>query len=129
MTSNRKAVREAYELYRRRDAFTEMDRGNAVMLLAGQGIWSKAQIANITGATSTYVKKNVEKTDHTGGRFNPDTFDLILELVDINQAGERNPRLVAAIVDAGTSVRMLSRLSGRTESSLKFEIKVKEEGK
>lgn len=128
MTSNRRHVREAYDLYRRREAFTETDRGNAVQILAAQGIWSKAQITTITGATSAYVKKNVDKTDHTGGRFNPDTFDLILELFDINQAGDRNPRLTATIVEAGTSVRMLSRLTGRTESSLKFEIKVKEEG-
>lgn len=120
--SNRKAVLKAADIYKRRGFFTPTETAAAVGVLAAQGLWSKAQIVALSGATSTFVKKNVEKTDHTGGKFNPDSLDLILEMFDLMQAGEKNPKLTAAIVDAGTSVRMLSRLTGRPEPSIKYEI-------
>lgn len=118
--NKRNEVKQAHAIYRRREALKMEGLAEAVDTLAGHGLWSRRQIMAITGGTEHAVRSTFTKGDHTGGRFNPDTLDLLLELFELQDMNEQNPHLIAYIVDKGTSVRMLSRLSGIPESTIKW---------
>lgn len=118
--SKRKEVKQAHAIYRRREALKSDGMAEAIATLAAHGLWSRRQIMAITGAGEYRVRLAVGKVDRTGGRFNPDTLDLLLELFEIQDQNEQNPHLIALIIDMGTSARMLSRLSGIPESTVKW---------
>jgi hypothetical protein len=86
--------------------------------LGQAGMFSNRHIAAITGLSVDLVCDIVKKSDKTGGRFNPESlpliFDLWLEYVD----GGTNPQLISTIVNSGTSVGFLARLTDIPATSL-----------
>ena len=121
--SNYEAVKQAFDIYKRKDALDEFGKEDAVALLGSQGLWSQRQMSAITGATPFFVAQRNTKTDTTGGKFNPQTFDLLLEAIELYDAGETNRHLLRRIFEAGTSVFMMSRLIGIPVSTIQWNIK------
>jgi hypothetical protein len=128
MADNRKAVRDALDIYRRNAGFDEFQRDEAVKLLIEHGVWSITHITQIAGVSRHYARQRFDKSDHTGGRFNPDTLELILEEFALKDARETNPRLTAHIVQQGTSSGFLARLLGQPWSSVKWRVRRANEG-
>lgn len=120
MADNRKAVREAWQIYQRREGFDAHKKDEAVRLLAGHGIWSLAHIAAIVGVSRDFVRTRYDKSDHTGGRFNPETLDLILEEFELKDRNESNEFLTARIIELGTSSGLLAKLIGQPWSTVKW---------
>jgi hypothetical protein len=122
----RREVRAAKDIYERRHTFDAEMTERAVRLLAehkdadGRPLWSMAQVALFTGAKPTLVRRVMSKTDHSGGRINPASLDLLLEMIALNDRNERNTALVAKIIDDGTSSYMVAKLVGRPVATVKW---------
>ena len=104
------AVKRAADIYRFAGNIDPAWRLDAVKALSSHGLWSLAHIVAITGVSMHDVRRTVSKSDHSGGRFNPTTLQLILEEFELAQVGQDNPMLTAQIVREGTSVGMLAKL-------------------
>ncbi len=120
MTDSRKEVRQALDIYKRRETFDTEQLERAVKLLASHNLWSMAQVSAISGATKPVVYRLMTKEDHTGGRFNPETLDLILEEIELKDRNETNRALTAKILSMGTSSYMLGKLIGQPVASVKW---------
>lgn len=84
------------------------------LALGQAGMFSNNQIAAITGLSLKRVCALNPKTDKSGGRFNPQTLPLLLELwveYEDGGMGRQLGQLVKTIVDSGTSVGTASRLT------------------
>lgn len=117
---HRQAIREARDIYRRRDVLDEEMLERAVSVLAGHKIWSMSQVRQITGAKSKMVRDIMQKTSHTGGKLNPQSFDLMLEEIELADRNDSNPLLTLRIVESGTSGLMLSRLIGQSVATVNW---------
>ncbi|MDF2506284.1 MAG: hypothetical protein K0Q52_143 [Microbacterium sp.] len=122
MADNQRAIREALDIYRRSAGFDEFQKAEAVRLLAEHGIWSLSHISALARVSRFYARQRVEKTDHTGGRFNPETLEWILEEFLLKQQNETNPKLTALIVEMGTSSGFLARILEQPWSSVKWRV-------
>ncbi|MEV5068929.1 hypothetical protein MRBLMI12_000486 [Microbacterium sp. LMI12-1-1.1] len=124
----RHEVRAARDIYRRRNAIDDETRERAVTLLAGHKdadgapLWSMAQVAKISGAKPSVVRRLMDKKDHTGGRINPESFDLILEEIALKDRNESNVLLTKRIIDDGTSTYQLSKLIGVKVPTVKWRL-------
>lgn len=120
MEAEKKIVKEAAEIYRKRDTFDAEQVDRAVEVLAGHGIWSMTQMAKILGVNIREVLARTSKTDKSGGRFNPATLELALEEIALAELGDSNPLLTARIWDMGTSPSFLARLIGQPVSTVQW---------
>jgi len=123
MPDNRTAVEQADEIYRRSDRLNPERRARSIELLASHGLWSMPQISRISGAGMHEVRRVVDKSDRTGGRFHPDTLTLILEEFRIRDLGQTNDFLTLRIVSEGTSIGMLARLLDVEIHSIRSQIR------
>lgn len=112
LRDNWTAVKEAASIYRHAGNVSPAWRLEAVETLASHKLWSLTQIVAISGVPMHDVRRIASKKSHTGGRFNPATLQLILELFDLTSLERTNDNLVARIVQEGTSVGMLARIIG-----------------
>lgn len=120
MTDYRKELREALQIYRKRDTFDSQQLEEAVSILTRHGIWSMVQIRSITGASTALVYATAGKTDRTGGRFNPDTLELLIEEIALKDSAEVNVRLTHRIAEMGTSTYMIAKLVGTPVATVKY---------
>lgn len=92
--------------------------------LADWGIFSNWNIANITGLNIESVAAITGKKDKTGGRLNPESLSLILDLwIEHNRHHRRRDyaidrRTLVAAVNLGTSCAMIAKLTGIGRSRL-----------
>ena len=115
MDSKRKEVEQTLDIWRRSPGFGPEQWEEAIQIMAAHGIWSKAQVRATTRAPKRMVDRFMTKNDHTGGRFNPATLELIVEEFEIT---EPNSNLTAAIIRNGTSALVLGRLLGQTPGAV-----------
>lgn len=83
-----------------------------VRALAAYGVFSNKNLQAITGLNEHFVATFTEKQSNVGGRLNPVTLPLMLQLHQDWSAGVRNEHVAREIVKLGTSRGMLSRLTG-----------------
>ena len=82
-------------------------------------MFSSRQIAAIVGLDWWVAHRKNAKKDGTGGRLSPETLLDVQAVARAREAGEEIDVLtVRRILDAGTSRRMLSRLSGVPETTI-----------
>lgn len=117
----RDEVKAALEIYRRREVFDREMQERAIKTLVDHGCWSGRQIVKITGAPDALVRMFTTKTDRTGGRFNPDTLELIQEAIVLRDSNDWNPYLIRAIHERGTSLKVLALLLGASVSTVKWQ--------
>lgn len=103
---------------RHRDPIPALDRqqrADDAVMLAETEVFSIRQIISITGLPSTFAYellagKNERKE---GGRLNPDTLQQISEIAAAwKRYHAADKKVVKAVVDAGTSPRMIHQLTG-----------------
>lgn len=104
------AVKTAAAIYQFSDVRDQRWCEESVLTLGAHGIWSLTHISAITGVSMSRVRSLISKTDRTGGRLNPASFQLILEEFSVRSTGETNDKLTARIIAEGTSAGMLARL-------------------
>lgn len=80
--------------------------------LAAYGVFSNRQLEAITELDWRIVKRVSTKMDRTGGRLVLSTLPLMVWLQADYERGIRNKRVLRLILDAGTSQRTVSRLTG-----------------
>ena len=105
------AVAEAIAILKRKPTGRK-ERLEAVARLARYGAFSNAQISRITGADARDVAPLTGKTDHSGGKLEPEALVLIGDIIKRHQAGEIDNTLFVRTVDAGTSSVVIGRLTG-----------------
>lgn len=114
----------AFGFYQRRDSLTQKERRDAGVILGKHGCWSKAQIANILDVRIRTVQNwAIDKSDRTGGRFDPATLRMLIELADQARVGMADPELTREIARYGTSPVMIARLTGDTEIDVRRRIR------
>lgn len=122
MIDHRKELKEALQIHRKRKTFDAQQREEAVGILAQHGIWSMVQIGAISNAPASLVYAVAGKTDRTGGRFNPDTLELLLEEIALKDSSEVNVLLTSRIAEMGTSSYMIAKLTGIHPATVKYRI-------
>lgn len=97
--------------------------------LGEYGVLSKRQIALVVDIPAFYVLDVVDKEDYSGGRFAPESLELIREAIDLLETDEKEAmHKMWAAHKMGTSVTMLSRLTGLTLNTIKGRfIKIRKE--
>ena len=119
----RDELREALVFYRRREVMDLPEQEGAIDRLSRHRLWSMSQIGSIIGRTRAFVARRMDKSDMTGGKFNPQTIPDLLELIELKDRGEEPAELMRKISDAGTSGYMISRLTGIPLSTVTYKIK------
>lgn len=112
------ALFDAASVYRRRDELDRAERERAAVLLAGHGVWSNRQIADIVGLPRHVVDSVARRPERTGGRFVPDALEPTLELLRKRLNGEIDKGLAASIIDLGVSTSFLARLTGISQRTI-----------
>ncbi|MDF2990246.1 MAG: hypothetical protein K0S37_760 [Microbacterium sp.] len=119
---NLEAVKQALNIYRHADKLDPAWRLNAVTTLGKHGLWSLTQIVAISGVPMHDVRRTISKSDHTGGRFNPDTLSLLVEEFELRSSGGLNDALTARIIQEGTSLGMTAKLLGVTPGTIRTQL-------
>jgi hypothetical protein len=117
--SAREALQQADYIYIHREGLTRDKRIEAIRMLAAHGVFSDAQIARITGASTWFVHQHSDKADHTGGRFDPAGIDSVLALIDLRQHGLTDVFAVRRALDECCGPYLLARLTGWPVSTIK----------
>lgn len=88
--------------------------------LAEYELFSNRQMERICGGivSHTTIAGYTRKSTKTGGRLNPDSLELIREIMFMKHDGRIAYDLIGAVLDAGTSQNMLSRLTGVAQSTI-----------
>ncbi len=117
--SHADALRHAKYIHERRTELSKEKQVEAVSELAGYGLFSDRAIAAIVGVRPGLVHGITQKTDRTGGAFSPEAIDAVLEVIALRARSEVDIFAVRRAVTEGCSLRMLAKLTGAPESSLK----------
>lgn len=91
--------------------------------LAGYGVFSNKNLQAITGLNEHFVGTITEKTSAVGGRLNPVTLPLMLQLAEDWRAGVKNDHVARTIVELGTSRGMVARLTGIPYSAVAWLVR------
>ena len=94
------------------------ERISAAWELASYEVFSSRQLGAILDIDWWTARTKNEKTGRTGGAFNADSLADLRDAAEAYERGEVDPVQVARILDAGTSRRMVTRLTGIPESTV-----------
>lgn len=95
----------------------------AVRELAEYGVFSNRNLQAITGLNEHYVATITAKASKVGGRLNPVTLPLMLQLAEDWRAGVKNEHVARTIVELGTSRGMVARLTGIPYSAVAWLVR------
>lgn len=113
------ALQQAALIHRQAPTASLEERERNVVLLDGPGIWSQAQIVAITHASRWQVHRLSKKSNRRGGKFNPESLPLLIEIRRHKDKGQLDRTLFARVVAQGTSPDMIARLTGYSSTSVK----------
>lgn len=123
-----KRLEQAWNIYRRRGAFDDAGFEEAVKVLQSHGFWSLRAMEKILDVPYSKLRAVVEKPERTGGRFNPETLELMLEESRLADRGDSNPELTLRITQMGTSWSFLGRVLDQTDSKVLRRLRKAQEG-
>jgi hypothetical protein len=112
------ALKQAHYTYSHRDSFDQQGLADAIVSLAEWKLFSNRHISDITGAPMRQVSALTQKTDRTGGSFNPDALPAVIELSEARARGEKGEKALVAALEGGVSLSMLARLVDAPKSTL-----------
>jgi len=122
MNAKTEALREAQSVFERRANLSKEDQVAAVRSLSEWGVFSNNHLFSITGMKSYLVAGYTQKSDLTGGMFDPRSIPALLEMIALRQRSEKNVFVTLKAFENGCGVRMMSRLTGIAESTIKCQI-------
>lgn len=111
------ALQEALYTYEHRDTLDKQALTDAAISLGEWGLFSCASIVKITGLPRQRVQALLQKSDKTGGRFDPEDLPHLIDLSIANTRGEMNV-FAAKRATRGTSTYFAARLTGVPRSTL-----------
>ncbi|WP_217182678.1 hypothetical protein [Streptomyces sp. AC495_CC817] len=114
-------LEEAAWVYAHQSDYDRQQRFDAAASLSQWGLFSLRQVGAIAGVSHSTVRKLAKpKSDRTGGKFDPECLELLLDIRRRYARGEDvEPEAVAQLADAGTSLGFAARLAGIPESWLR----------
>lgn len=111
MSTATSALELAIWYYERREFYTKQDKFDAAVALGEYKLFSSRQISAIIDLPHTYVAKLINKTDKTGGRFDPKALRPLLKVAQQQARGEVEAFAVKEALDAGVTKYLASRLT------------------
>lgn len=107
------------------EGFSADEAENAITELSKYGLFSNRQIAKIFGnyVSHSKVREYTQKTDKTGGSFEPNSLETIRQILFTKSAGKFDQEAVVKALEMGTSQNMIMRLSGVSQSVISRRLK------
>lgn len=105
--------------------FSEDQIAQRIGELSKYGLFSNRQIAKIFGDSINHsrVRSYTQKTDKTGGSFEPASLETIRQILFAKSSGNFDHEAVVKAIDMGTSQNMIMRLSGVSQSVISRRLK------
>lgn len=122
MTPRTEALREAQSVHERRMMLSKDDKTKAVRSLAEHRVFSNNHIAELVDMKPWLVSGLTEKSDLTGGEFSPRAIPALLDLIASRTRGEKDVFKTLRALNAGCGIRMMSRLVGMPETTIKRHV-------
>lgn len=119
------ALNEAIWLRDKVKTFDRQGLFDAIISLAEHGIFSSRQIAMLTDGAINHstISKMTKKKNKTGGTLNPQSLNDLREIFHSRARNKTNYKLVAKVINEGTSQIMVERLTGVSQSSISRYVK------
>lgn len=118
MSTHIKALEQAVFHFEHKGNYSRAAKVEAAQELAEWGVFSNRHIALFTGLRLADLSTYTGKTDRTGGSLTMESIPHIVKVINLEARGEVDYRAVKRAIDAGCSALMLSRLTGRPQSTL-----------
>ncbi|MET4703089.1 hypothetical protein [Frigoribacterium sp. UYMn621] len=112
------ALIQATYAYNHAETQSRNERIAAALELLEWNLFSNRQIAGFTGLPRGIVDGMSTKTDATGGNLPGEALGDILKVATAHNRGELDELAIKRAVDAGASTRMVSKLSGVSQSAV-----------
>ena len=116
--TNITAIKQASFAFSHRETTTREEKLNTARALAEWGIFSNRQIASLTGLSRPMVDAISSKTDGTGGNLPGESLSHIANAATAHYRGEVDELAIKRAINAGASTRMVSRLTGISQSAV-----------
>lgn len=120
---NHAAVTQALFAFTHRATASREDRINRVVELAEWELFSNRQISTFTGMRRQDIAAYTSKTTHEGGNLTGESLGPILKLVELAGRDEIDDNEVARASRAGASTRMISKLTGISQSMIARQLR------
>ena len=113
-------IAKAIELRETADTITREVLYETIGDVGRHGMFSFRQIANITGnlASHSTVSRLVDKSQKTGGRFNPKHLEDMRDLIFQNSVNRVDWDKIRKVVSEGTSIDMVVKLTGLPKTTI-----------
>lgn len=88
--------------------------------LSSFGLFSNRQLEKICRSKISYttIGRSTGKTSRTGGKINPDSFEVIRDILYAKHNGQVNYTAIKSVLSDGTSQNMVSKLTGVAQSTI-----------
>jgi hypothetical protein len=122
------AINTAIWIRENAKTFSDKQIADKAAELSRYGLFSNRQIAKIfgSGVNHSKIKTYTNKTDKTGGSFEPESLETLRQILFTKSMGDFDYQAVKRAIEMGTSQNMIMRLSGVSQSSISRKLKIKE---
>jgi len=122
------AINTAIWIRENAKTFSDKQIADKTTELSRYGLFSNRQIAKIfgSGVNHSKIKAYTNKTDKTGGSFEPESLETLRQILFTKSMGDFDYQAVKRAIEMGTSQNMIMRLSGVSQSSISRKLKIKE---
>lgn len=103
--------------------FTEEQLRGKINELSGTGMFSLRQISQLCGKSPSTLSRWGGRASKTGGKFNMDDLEMYRSVIFQRDMGELDWGQVFRIIDRGTSIDFLARITGLPKSSIHRKLK------
>jgi hypothetical protein len=109
-----------------RDNWRQYDEGQLrakINELSGTGLFSLRQISQLCGKSPSTLSRWQGRASKTGGKFSPEDLEMYRSIIFQKDLGELDWSQVFRVIDRGTSVDFLARITGLPKSSIHRKLK------
>ena len=110
-----------------RDNWKTMENNDLAKLiedLAKTNVFSLRQIGTMCQKSSSTISRMAKRNSKTGGRLNPEHLEIIRGLIFQNNIGQIDWHRVERLVNTGTSIYMLAKITGIPRSTIHRKVSV-----
>lgn len=103
--------------------FNEEQLRGKINELSGTGLFSLRQISQLCGKSPSTLSRWSGRSSKTGGKFNMEDLEMYRSIIFQKDMGELDWHQVYRVLDRGTSVDFLARITGLPKSSIHRKLK------
>lgn len=105
-------------------SMSEEDLRGKIQELSKINLFSLRQISQLCGKSPSTLSRWTERTSKTGGKFNADDLEMFRSIIFQKDMGELDWGQIFRILDRGTSIDFLAKITGLPKSSIHRKVKI-----